>query len=404
MTSIAFAAPAFMGIKQRLMADRRETAAVAFTRTFQTLRGHRAVVCDVEFVPDEAYVERTPISISLEAQYVMGIANRARAGGYGIVLLHSHPGDDSVPAFSPIDDAGEEALAAYFNRRVPLGPHFAMVVSAGGAAARFLGTHNAVAAVEVGSELNQLTTLQGPVDGLHYDRQIRAFGRGGQTILQALRVAVIGLGGTGSVTAQQLAHLGIGHFDLIDPDTLEPSNVNRVVGSMRSQASAKKVDVARQHIESINPSATVHGIAGDVTDASIARSLLDADVIFLCTDSHASRAVVCQLAYQYLIPCIDMGVSISVRDGRIAYITGRVQMLAPGLPCLTCVDALDAEQIRRDLLSPAQRASDPYITGVHEPQPAVISLNSTVASLAVTMFMGASLWIEKRVKRSPRTL
>jgi molybdopterin-synthase adenylyltransferase len=35
-----------------------------------------------------------------------------------------------------------------------------------------------------------------------------------------------------------------------------------------------------------------------------------------------------------------------------------------------------------------ERHADPYFIGVGEPQPAVISLNSTISSLAVTMFLG----------------
>jgi hypothetical protein len=84
-----------------------------------------------------------------------------------------------------------------------------------------------------------------------------------------------------------------------------------------------------------------------------------------------------------------MGMSVTVRDDAVTHITGRVQMLAPELPCLTCTGALDANQIRREMMSPEQRASDPYLVGAHEPQPAVMSINSTVASLAATMFMAA---------------
>jgi hypothetical protein len=64
-------------------------------------------------------------------------------------------------------------------------------------------------------------------------------------------------------------------------------------------------------------------------------------------------------------------------------------MIAPGLPCLTCTGALDGMAILRELQTPEQRAADPYVQGVHEPQPAVISINSTVTSLALTMLLGA---------------
>lgn len=77
-----------------------------------------------------------------------------------------------------------------------------------------------------------------------------------------------------------------------------------------------------------------------------------------------------------------------MRGGSLTHITGRVQLLAPGLPCLTCMELLDSEQIRRELLTAEARAADPYIVGAREPQPSVVSLNGTMASLAVTMFIG----------------
>jgi hypothetical protein len=43
------------------------------------------------------------------------------------------------------------------------------------------------------------------------------------------------------------------------------------------------------------------------------------------------------------------------------------------------------------MMSEVERRSDPYIVGRHEPAPAVMSLNSTVSSLAVTMFMNAAI-------------
>ena len=53
-----------------------------------------------------------------------------------------------------------------------------------------------------------------------YDRQVRLFGDAGQDILRRTRVAIIGLGGVGSLLAEYLAHLGVGHFVLIDPTGL----------------------------------------------------------------------------------------------------------------------------------------------------------------------------------------
>ena len=52
--------------------------------------------------------------------------------------------------------------------------------------------------------------------------------------LAETRVAIVGLGGGGSHIAQQLAHVGVGHFRLIDPDCMEASNLNRLVGATQS--------------------------------------------------------------------------------------------------------------------------------------------------------------------------
>ncbi len=118
-----------------------------------------------------------------------------------------------------------------------------------------------------------------------------------------------------------------------------------------------------------------------------ARKLLNADLIFGCTDSQGSRAVLQQVAYQYMIPCLDMGVTIAVGENQITHIFGRVQLLAPGIACFACDGLLNADEVRRDMMTEFERQTDPYMQGVRVPAPAVMSLNSTVASLAITMML-----------------
>ncbi len=45
--------------------------------------------------------------------------------------------------------------------------------------------------------------------------------------LQSKRVAVFGIGGVGGYVCEALVRSGIGHFDLIDNDTVALSNLNR---------------------------------------------------------------------------------------------------------------------------------------------------------------------------------
>lgn len=394
MTALKAPNPLLGELSAALLEERRaESCAIGFTR----LAGGSLVLAQFEAAPADAYSERTAVTAVLKPEYVADVASRARRGEFGLVFAHSHPFEIERPQFSRHDDAGELRLAAYLAERLPDVPHLALVVGQGALAARTLGGSAPVLVQEIGSKLLTLCGASAPTNSdaqdearnkERFDRQIRAFGQEGQARLAGLHVGIVGEGGTGSITTQQLAHLGVERFTLIDFDTVEETNLNRLVGAGRAHVGEPKIEVARRLVEGINPCANVRTVRGDVADDEVARSLLGCDFIFLCTDSHASRAIVSQIAYQYLIPTIDMGVSISVRDGRLAYVTGRIQLLAPGLPCLHCMGWLNGEQIRREMLTPEARAGDPYIIGFHEPQPSVISLNATVASLAVTMFIG----------------
>jgi molybdopterin/thiamine biosynthesis adenylyltransferase len=269
------------------------------------------------------------------------------------------------------------------------------VVSAGGWQARSLGTKTPLRIISVGAQLQVLfdtANAQGPAS-LKFDRQIRALGAAGQKHLESLTVAIVGVGGTGSIAAEQLAYLGVRKFLLIDPDRIELTNLNRVVGAYASDVGRFKTDIAADMIARIVSDPALHRIVGDVTRTRFARELRGADFIFCCTDSHGSRAVIQQIAYQYLIPCIDVGSVISAKDGQITGIHGRVQALAPGLPCFTCCELLDSEEVRRDMMNAEERERDVYIQGANETAPAVISINGTVTSIAMTMFLAMTVGI-----------
>ena len=368
-----------------------ETCAVGYVRPAPTGgRFMRFIVQGVEPVPESAYQVRTSSRASLTPEFMLEVVNRARAASAGIALLHTHPGVGAPEGFSAVDDAGEMQLAAYFNGRLPGQPHIAAVVTQSNVHMRALGCGEPLRAVGVGATVryyDEVLDLQEADQ--RYDRQVRAFGEAGQARLRAARVAVVGAGGTGSFVAHELAHLGVGQLLLVDHDTVDASNLNRLMGATPSDVGLPKVDVTSRSASAINPAIQVEAVVGDVSDGAIAARLLDVDFIFGCTDSMASRALINQIAYQYLIPVIDMGVAIHVRDGHIASVTGRVQMLSAGLGCLVCADGLDGRQVRWELMTEAQRRADPYFENASVPQPAVMPLNGIVTSAAVAMFMSA---------------
>jgi len=346
------------------------------------------VVRELREVPSDAYSDRSHVSASLKPSFCTHLANAAKKTKSGILLAHTHVGPQALQGFSSTDDRGEIPLKSYFEGRLPGKPLLASVVTADSFHFRNLGAEPVESVTLVGRDLITSVPCRHPI-GETYERQVRAFGQDGQARLSALTIAIVGLGGTGSVVAQQLAHLGVRRFVLIDPDLVETTNLSRLVGANHSEIGEPKVETAARQIKQINPEAQCASVRGDIVDQSVAAEVISADFIFCCTDSMASRAVLNQIAYQYFIPCVDMGVGIGARDGDVEYIAGRVQMLSPGLPCLVCTGKLDYEQVRREMLTEEQRKADPYVSGAVVHQPAVISLNSTVSSAAVTMFLSA---------------
>ena len=71
--------------------------------------------------------------------------------------------------------------------------------------------------------------------------------------LQTVRVAVFGLGGVGGYVVEALARSGIGSLDLIDHDTISPTNLNRQLFATHATIGRDKADVARQRVLDIDP-------------------------------------------------------------------------------------------------------------------------------------------------------
>lgn len=76
-------------------------------------------------------------------------------------------------------------------------------------------------------------------------------------MLQHCRVAVFGCGGVGSGAIEALARIGIGALDIIDHDTICPSNLNRQLLATAETIGMLKVEAAKARIHAINPAIVV---------------------------------------------------------------------------------------------------------------------------------------------------
>lgn len=93
----------------------------------------------------------------------------------------------------------------------------------------------------------------------------RLYGEAGYQRLRALRVAVVGLGGVGSWTAEALARSGIASLVLIDMDHVSESNINRQVQATGATLGKAKGEALRERIADIHPGCNVQLVDDFVT-------------------------------------------------------------------------------------------------------------------------------------------
>jgi len=139
----------------------------------------------------------------------------------------------------------------------------------------------------------------------------RLYGQDGSARLQAARMAVVGLGGVGSWTAEALARCGVGHLSLIDLDHIAESNVNRQLHAVTQTLGQAKVNAMAERVQAINPLCAIELIDDFVTPDNAAELLAaDLDVIIDCTDQAAAKIAMIVLAHargQALIVCGGAG-------------------------------------------------------------------------------------------------
>ena len=75
--------------------------------------------------------------------------------------------------------------------------------------------------------------------------------------LKESRVAVFGAGGVGGYAIEALARAGVGTIEIIDHDTVAPSNLNRQIIATHDTIGMEKTETAMKRIHSINPNIQV---------------------------------------------------------------------------------------------------------------------------------------------------
>lgn len=224
------------------------------------------------------------------------------------------------------------------------------------------------------------------------DRQIMALGDEGQSVIDKIRVGIVGLGGLGSQIVQQLAHLGVRNFSLIDFDRVEDINLNRIVGACPSDIGVLKVAVSERMIKKITGKepCDIMVLGVSIRNKKALSALTECDVVFGCIDRDGPRLILNELAKTYNIPYIDLAFQIFAENGIITEAGGRVVIVHPDGPCLLCCKEIDVDEAKQDLSTIEEHTfaqKRGYIEGSGIYDPSIISLDGIIASIAVTEFL-----------------
>ena len=114
-------------------------------------------------------------------------------------------------------------------------------------------------------------------------------GKVGQERLKNARVLVIGAGGLGSPVLLYLASAGVGTIGVVDPDTVDLSNLQRQVVHDSTTVNAAKVNSAKNRILSINPKCNVRTFETALDSTNAIDILKQFDLVIDGTDNFQAR-------------------------------------------------------------------------------------------------------------------
>jgi lactate dehydrogenase-like 2-hydroxyacid dehydrogenase len=377
--------------------DLQEHAAAILAGWQKTPRGHRLLVREIILAREPEDYRVGPNGFNaLQATFIHRAMVTARDRRLIYIAAHNHGGRRSV-AFSGVDLASHERGYPAL-RDIAEGMPVGGLVVADGAMEIDLwlpdGTRACLDRAEVVGARRTLyhssprTPPQG-IDSGEYSRQELFLGAAGQTLLRESTVAVVGLGGVGSIVNELLARLGVGRLILIDSEAIEPSNFSRIVGSTPDDIAKKmmKVAIAARVAQTANPKVNAECIENDIARASVARRVLETDYIFLAADSMRARLVFNAIVQQYLVPGVQMGTKIAVdaATGAVRAAHSSVRHVSPRQGCLMCNELIDLHQLADEWKTNQERQEQWY--GMRAPNPSVVTMNAVVAAHAVNDFL-----------------
>ena len=225
-------------------------------------------------------------------------------------------------------------------------------------------------------------------------RTISSWGKKTQEDLSRLRVGIVGLGSVGSIVAEILARTGISYFSLIDFDTVELKNLDRLTNVFDQDIGRAKVLAVRDGILRSASSTNVKITCCEysVCEEEGFKAALDCDVLFSCVDRPWGRQVLNFIAYAHLIPVIDGGIFVRTNKDNTRLIGSdwKAQTVGYRRACLECLGQYKTENANLEQCGLLDNPS--YINGMNGNAPIIASENvyafsSHLASMEVLQML-----------------
>ena len=399
--------------------DNDEHGAAFLAGISETKNDVRLLVRELYLAQDgQDYVRGTRSHRTLRSTFVRDCVLTARDESLIYLAIHNHSGIDSV-AFSNDDlhshKRGYPALLDVV-RGMPVGALvFAQRAVAGDIWVSKQSRIELDSVTIIGTTRQVLTPkpcnkVPFQIDS-RYDRQTRLFGDYGQHLLRNTKVAIVGLGGAGSLLAEFIGRLGVGHVVLIDPKRAKVSNLPRLVAASRYDTwslawlvkqnrprwlrtfglsmSRRKVNLARRNILRANPIAHVEVFSTDFLESHIPNHLKDCDYIFLAADSMRARLLFNAIVHQYLIPGVQVGAKVIVDKARdkVRNVYAVARPVTPELGCLWCNQLINPKKLQDESISDSEIQNRSYVDDQNIAAPSVITLNALATAQAANDFL-----------------
>jgi molybdopterin/thiamine biosynthesis adenylyltransferase len=168
---------------------------------------------------------------------------------------------------------------------------------------------------------------------LRYSRHVLLdeIGIEGQQRLLASHALVIGAGGLGSPVLLYLGSAGVGRITVVDPDTVDTTNLQRQIAHSLATVGRPKAESAAARIAGLNPDVAVRALVQRADAALLDELVPQADVVLDCSDNFATRHAVNAACVRHGKPLVS-GAAIGF-DGQVSVYDSR----RADAPCYACL-------------------------------------------------------------------